>query len=156
MTYSAYAVANAFVQRAQEGRLEGLSSMKLQKLMYFAHAWHLKVRQTPLVTDIFIRWTHGPLIPCIQSQYQAYGNRPVLQTVRTLSGDSEREHWRTPVIPDWDDDAWGLVDAIIDRYGKFSARALSDLTHEPDSAWSRGEPNGSVIPNDMIRVDPTI
>lgn len=156
MTYSAYAVANAFVRRAQEGRLHDLSANKLQKLIYFAHAWHLRVLGLPLIHDIFVRWPTGPALPCIAVQFRAYRGRRILQVVKTLSGDDEPEHWTTPVLPDEDTNAWSLVDTIIRRYGSESALKLSDRTHAKDSAWSQGTPDGSPIPNDIIRHDLTL
>ena len=61
--FSAYSVANAFIERALAGRLHGLNSMKLQKLMYFAQAWHLKGTGRPLFEDTFLRGLHGPVLP---------------------------------------------------------------------------------------------
>ena len=58
MAYSAFAVANAFIQRAWDRGISDLSPMKLQKLMYFAQAWHLKIRNEPLLDDHFARWQH--------------------------------------------------------------------------------------------------
>lgn len=55
MAYSAYAIANAFVQLAQEGRIPQLTPMKLQKLMYFTQAWYLRERGFPLLDDHFSR-----------------------------------------------------------------------------------------------------
>ena len=54
MAYSAFAVANAFIERAEQGRIPNLTPMKLQKLLYFAQAWHLKGTQgRPLLDDNF-------------------------------------------------------------------------------------------------------
>ena len=61
MAYSAYAIANAFVQLAQEGRIPQLTPMKLQKLMYFTQAWYLRERGFPLLDDHFSRWQYGPV-----------------------------------------------------------------------------------------------
>ena len=38
MAYSALAVANAFIERAKEGKLSGLTPMKLQKLLFYTQS----------------------------------------------------------------------------------------------------------------------
>ena len=57
--YSAKAVANYFLARAKESG-ETLSPMKLQKLIYFAHGWHLAVFDAPLLDEEVQAWDYGP------------------------------------------------------------------------------------------------
>ena len=154
--YSAFAVANAFIERAKEGRLRGLTPMKLQKLLFFTQAWHLKVVGTPLIDDTFTRRPNGPVLPSIQYQVNAYGEREIGETIRALSGVDDRGAWAVPLLQLHDRDIERLVDAIIVSYGEYSARALSEMTHLPGSAWSQGSALFEVIPNETIRLDPTI
>lgn len=42
MAYSALAVANAFIEQAKAGKIQGLTPMKLQKLLFYTQSWHLK------------------------------------------------------------------------------------------------------------------
>lgn len=154
--YSSFAVANAFIGRSLAGKLHGLNSMKLQKLMYFTQAWHLKVKGTPVIDDTFTRGDHGPVLPSIHHQVKAYDTRNITQTIRILDGDDDREVWRVPCIQPDDQSTCDLIDAIIGRYGHLSGLALSDLTHAPNSAWSQGRADGQAILNDTIRSDPTI
>lgn len=154
--YSAYSIANAFIVRARAGRIPDLSSMKLQKLMYFAQAHHLKRWGRPLFEDTFTRGRYGPVLPSILHQVEAYGSRPITQTIRALSGDDDRDNWRTPTLPSENVDAHHFIDRIAGAYGSRTAQELSDLTHLPGSAWSQGKAEGSPISNDMIRNDPTL
>ncbi len=158
MAYSAYAVANAFIRRAQEGRLMGLSPMKLQKLMYFAQVWHLRGTpdRRPLLDDNFARWTHGPVVPSIYHEFKAYGYQPIGRMATTLSANQNGYAMNVPTIPDEDRSAWGLIDAIIGKYGHLDATTLSSLTHLPGSAWAAGGPNGAVITAQEMINDATI
>ncbi|MDH0867184.1 Panacea domain-containing protein [Mitsuaria sp. GD03876] len=154
--YSAYSIANAFIERAIAGRIQDLSSMKLQKLLYFAQAWHLQVEGFPFFEDCFIRGETGPILPSIQHQLKAYGSRPVFQTVRILSGSDDPLRWRIPTLPSDHVRSWKWVDAVIRRFGHLSAQALSDLTHLPGSAWSQGAPDGGPITHESILNDATV
>lgn len=98
--FSAYSVANAFIQRAIDGQLHGLNSMKLQKLMYFAQAWHLKGLGRPLFQDTFIREKHGPVLPSIEYQLNAYGSQRVGQLIRTLTQHDDPLVWNEPYLPE--------------------------------------------------------
>lgn len=154
--YSAYSVANAFIQRALDGQLHGLNSMKLQKLMYFAQAWHLKGTDRPLFQDTFVREKNGPVLPSIEYQLSAYGTHRIGQLIRTLTQHDDPLVWNEPYLPTTAVNERRLIDAIVSAYGDKSGLALSDLTHLPNSAWSRGIVDGGPILNEDIRDDPTL
>lgn len=154
--YSAFSVANAFIKRGLEGRLPGLTPMKLQKLLFFTQAWYLKVVGEPLIDEIFTRRENGPILPSVYYQLKDYDERIVGQTIRILGGSDSRYEWKVPVLREDDENTWDLIDAIIGSYGHLSPRALSDMTHLPGSAWSQGSVLCEAIPNEAIRLDPTI
>ncbi|WP_447916191.1 Panacea domain-containing protein [Delftia acidovorans] len=160
MAYSAYAIANAFVQRSLEGKLSGLTPMKLQKLMYYAQAWHLRVMDRPLLDDNFARWKFGPVIPSIYHEFKDFGYREIDSRATTLSVDGGKYEMHVPKVPDHDATTWALVDAIIKRYGEMSAQTLSARTHQEGSAWAAGladgVADGSVITHEQIKNDETI
>lgn len=160
MAYSAYAVANAFVERAKEGKLNGLSPMKLQKLMYYAQALHLRVLSRPLLDDNFARWKFGPVIPAIYHEFKDYGYKPILSMATTLAVEDGGYIVHVPKIPSEDKTAWSLVDAVISRYGSMSAELLSERTHQPGSAWAEGlvgeQADGSVITHEQMKNDKTL
>lgn len=156
MAYSAYAVANAFVRRAREGRIPNLSPMKLQKLMYFAHAWYCRVKGEPLLDDSFARWTHGPVIPSIYHEFKAYGYRPIDNMATTLSMSPGGYAMNVPTVPDSDRDVWSLIDAVAEKYGRYDAPTLSAMTHREGSAWAKCGADGSPITLAEIKADPTL
>jgi uncharacterized phage-associated protein len=159
MAYSAYAVANAFIEKAQQGDIVNLTPMKLQKLLYFTQAWHLRgTHGEPILDDHFARWQYGPVIPAIYHEFKAYGYSPILRKATTLAvnGDGNGYSAFVPTIPPDDTSTWELIDVVINRYGPIDAQTLSKMTHLPGSAWSQGEPNGSVITAQEIISDCTI
>lgn len=157
MAYSAYAIANAFVQLAQEGRIPQLTPMKLQKLMYFTQAWYLRERGFPLLDDHFSRWQYGPVIPAIYHEFKAYEAGVITQPAQTLSADSDGWNAHVPAVPKSDRDTWALLRVIAQRYGGFSGPQLSAITHKAGGAWARvSPPDGSVITHEQMKSDAAV
>lgn len=157
MAYSAYAVANAFIEKADYHRVHDLTPMKLQKLLYLAQAWHLRVIGEPLLDDHFARWQYGPVIPAMYHEFKSFGARPITRVATTLtdSYDYDGRGAKVPTIPRYDHASWSLIDAVLDRYGHMDAIELSELTHAPGSGWAAngGRADGSVITFDEMKRD---
>lgn len=148
MAYSALAVANAFIRRAQEGKLKQLTPMKLQKLLFYVQSWYFKTRGKPLFDDNFSRWTHGPVIPSIYHEFKMYGSGDIKAPGAMLVPNPEATGLLDMqlVVPDIDEgdvDAVAFIDEAIRVYGPYSGWQLSVMTHQPGTAWSvRGGGNG--------------
>jgi uncharacterized phage-associated protein len=122
--YSAAAVANAFLDIArQDGKK--LTNMKLQKLVYIAHGWHLALFGDPLIYDDVYAWQWGPVIPPLYEHLRQYGSGVVSELIRDSS---------TPVDPASRE--MHLIKAIWQKYGGMSAIQLSGITHQPNTPWS--------------------
>lgn len=159
MAYSAYAIANAFVTLAQDNKIPDLTPMKLQKLMYFAQAWYLRVRGQPLMDDHFARWQYGPVVPAIYHEFKTFGSRPITQHANTLSRRVDDDSFTVivPTVPSNDKDTWDLLSVIAKQYGQLSAQQLSGITHQPGSAWAQTkEPDGSAITHQQIMNDSAV
>lgn len=146
MAYSAAAVANAFIEKARQGKLKGLTPMKLQKLLFYTQSWHLKLcNGRPLFDDLFARWKFGPVIPPIYHLLKKYGSNEIQEPISIIV-DSEGEWKRiTPKIQKDDTVAEKIIDKIIDVYGGYSGTELSNMTHAPNTAWSMGAVDGGPI-----------
>lgn len=146
MAYSAAAVANAFIEKAKKGELKGLTPMKLQKLLFYTQSWHLKLcNGKPLFDDLFARWKFGPVIPPIYHLLKKYGSNEIQEPISIIvdsGGDWKRI---TPSIQKDDADAMKLIDKIIEVYGGYSGTELSNMTHAPNAAWSKGPADGGPI-----------
>ncbi|EGK89615.1 DUF4065 domain-containing protein [Microcoleus vaginatus PCC 9802] len=62
-------VANALIWLASQTNVE-INVYKLQKLVYYAQAWHLGVYGKPLFDADFQAGIHGPVIPDLLEKYQ--------------------------------------------------------------------------------------
>jgi uncharacterized phage-associated protein len=63
-------IANYFIWLATQTEV-AINVYKLQKLLYYAQAWHLAIYGTPLFNADFQAWIHGPVIPDLLEKYQS-------------------------------------------------------------------------------------
>ena len=74
-------IADYFIWLANESG-SFISNLKLQKLVYYAQAWHLALYDQPLFDEDFEAWIHGPVIPVLYQQYKSFGRKPIDKDVR--------------------------------------------------------------------------
>lgn len=155
MAYDPRAVANAFLDVAwDDGKT--ISPMKLQKLVYFAHGWHLVLRGIPLIDEHVEAWQYGPVIPSIYHEFKHYGRGPITQHAKSSVELGSGEFCIVPYcLPEDDDFLSELISTIWKGYGGFSAIQLSNMTHEPgtpwDQTWNCADGIKTDIPNETIR-----
>jgi len=111
---------------------EGLSNLKLQKLVYYCQGFHLALEGTPAFAEPIEAWRYGPVVPDLYHSLKHNGKAPV----QPIAG----------CEPDNIDAATAdvLVD-VYNVYGQFSAWRLRDMTHE-EKPWIDHEKDGSEIP----------
>lgn len=90
-----------------------MTAMKLQKLAYYSHAWHLVWEERPLFDSRIEAWANGPVVVEL---YQQHRGQFVLES---WNGDPE-------VL---DDGERSTIDVVLEYYGDKTAHQLSELTH---------------------------
>ena len=152
--YSARAVANYFLKR---GRREGveLDPLKLQKLIFFAHGWHLAIRKQPLVNERAEAWPYGPVFPSVYHEFKRHGR----DGIRRLAIDwVDGEPW-VPVVPETATEARAILNRVWEVYGNLPGTRLVRMTHQKDGPWAQtwvndarsGKIKGVDIPEDSIQ-----
>ena len=143
---SAKAVANYFLDAAKrQGKT--LDQMKLQKLVYIAHGWHLAIRERPLIQESVEAWTYGPIIADLYHEFKKFGNLPIterateIKSRQTAGGPfSIGFSIEEPTIDrDSDDPEYTrkFLNKVWDVYRDFTGVQLSNMTHEPDTPWDK-------------------
>ena len=100
---------------------DAMTHKKLQKLCYYAQAWHLANYDTPLVPSRFEAWVHGPVSPDLYFVYRDWGWLPIPQT------DVGEAHLLSP-------QSKTLLDLVYATYGHFSGDQLENITHQ-EAPW---------------------
>lgn len=149
MPYSPRVIANALIRKAQEHG-EKLTHLKLQKLVFFAHGWHLAMTGKPLISDDIEAWPYGPVIPSLYHELKHYGSRGIEGYL--VEPDKSTGELRALVPSPADIQAWQMIDYAWRRYGPHGAIDLSNMTHRAGSPWHLARAAGEdVIPSESIR-----
>ncbi len=148
------AAANSFLSIARASG-ESLDPMKIQKLVYFSHGWHLAYDRGALSAENAEAWDYGPVFPDLYQGLKRWGARPVLEPVEVVTFHSGAMRGQRPLVVD-DDFANRLMRRVWEVYGGMTGVQLSQLTHERGGPWwetRRAHPNarGPVIPNRTIQ-----
>lgn len=156
MPYPAKAVANEFLELAKKDGKK-LTQMQLQKLVYFAYGWYLAITGKRLIDERVEAWGWGPVIPSIYQAFKRFGSSPITEPAAEVGFRSGKAGFYPIRIQSSDSEedtlARQVVKRVWDIYGKYSASALSKMTHAPDSPWSRTpdkEIKGTDISDDLI------
>ena len=159
--YSALAIANYFLSNYMD---TGISPLKLQKLTYLAHGWHLALFNKPLVSDEYSEaWRHGPIFPSVYHEFKYRRNSPIMKLGKEPEFDEKYKFnkdgtfvMKTPEIEKDDEKTKELLDRVWEIYGDWTGSQLSVLCHKPGTPWektwkkNKKLKNGN-IPNDIIR-----
>jgi uncharacterized phage-associated protein len=167
MRFNAVAIANYFYDLcAAQG--QRLTPMKLQKLVYLAHGWHLGLTGKPLLDEEIQAWSFGPVVRSVYNAFQEFGADEIT-SVRGeyVSGPSDGASpfcaiYRIPTLDDYPPLETAKIRPLLDRiwavYGGYSAIQLSNMTHEPGTPWHRvflhynkQIPKYATIPDEWIK-----
>ncbi len=143
--YNPIIIANYVLSRY--GVDYNITPMKLVKLVYIAHGWHLGITDTALIDENPEAWKYGPVVPRLYHKFKKFGKNPIKVT---------KPIDEVTALPD---DKKEFLDKIWDVYGKFTAIQLSEKTHQPGSPWYRTWHSGNSeerfgslqIPDNLIR-----
>jgi uncharacterized phage-associated protein len=102
----------------QHGRM---STMKLQKLVYYSQAWALVWDEAPIFNEPIAAWANGPVVPALFDYH-----RGMFDISHVLTGNPD-------VLSS---DQQETVNAVLHFYGNKSAQWLIDLCHT-EEPWIR-------------------
>ena len=162
MPYEPCGIANNVLEIAEANGAQ-LSPMKLQKLVYFGHAWHLGLDHGALSSEAAEAWQWGPVFPSLYHAVKTWGSGPIIEPITQIvlkspmvAGLPRRRLRTTPRIPDTDQYALSLLERIWEVYGGMTALQLSAITHERGGPWRQAYGDGTirsvVIPDESIAV----
>lgn len=101
------------------GKMGDMTTMKLQKLVYYCQAWSLVWEEKPLFPEKIEAWANGPVVPVL---YEAH------------RGMFRIDKWPLGNPANLAPEEIGTIEAVLKFYGEKSSQWLSDLTHS-EAPW---------------------
>ena len=133
---SCFDVAKYFLSLQDEEVGEFISSLKLQKLVYYAQGFHLAIYDKPLFPEEIEAWAHGPVIPKLYHNYKKYGSGGIPPEPFDIKQFSETQI--------------ELLNEIWLLMAQYSAWKLRNITHE-EPPWKNTYPYTKVISHSSMK-----
>ncbi len=130
-------VAQYFLSKANtEGDL--ITNLKMQKLLYYAQAWHLVNFDRPLFSETIEAWNLGPVVANVYREFKQFGAGPI---VYSETG-REAEIFTPPQI-EYLDEFYGI-------FIPFAAHQLVNASHN-EKPWMEAIHTTKIITNDCMK-----
>lgn len=129
-------VARFFVNLFKDTE-EGITNLKLQKLLYYSQGASYQRFGVPMFDDEIEAWDKGPVVYDVYKKYQSYQRDPIRNS-EEVRFDEARER---------------LLLDVAREYGRYTSSALVSKTHAPGTPWKQVYVEGGmrvVIPKDII------
>ena len=150
MPYNTKHVVNSLLDRSFRESRSDMTPMKLQKMLFYTHGWHLAINGTGAIDENFEAWKFGPVVRSVYhdlKKFQGSAISQYLSEIDPFSGD-ERKY---AVNRDCHT-LYQSIDIAWQKYIGISAESLSTMTHEQGTPWDEIRKAGAeVIPNTLIQ-----
>lgn len=121
-------VANYFIYKSNfdNKARRTISPLKLQKLIYYAQAWHVTLNEGKKMFDEDIEaWVHGPVVRSVYRKYRHYGYNFISEEIKQLPPKLNEKEYEN--IKETLDLVWKL-------YNELDAKTLEKMTHS-EAPW---------------------
>lgn len=118
--YETFVIANYFIDKFNSDELE-LESLKLNKLIYVAHGWHLACFDNGLIDEHAECWKYGPIIPSIY--YATKHLKNIYFNLETLTSYEISVETKE------------LLDKVYLEYKNYSNLEMSSICNKKETVW---------------------
>lgn len=133
---SAISAANEFIGLANAD-CQPVDQMKLQKLLFYAHAWSLAMNDKALFDDKVEAWPWGPVVRSVYGQTSGSGRNSITSPLKEFRkvgpGLFDFQYVTPDPLPDQDR---AFVKSVWDGYKHYTGVQLSNATHETGEPWT--------------------
>ena len=142
--YTASQIADYFVylssqKRIDDGVSEGITPLKLQKLLYFGQAASLALYNKKLFTEDIEAWKYGPVVSALYHRYKLKLNSSILKPM------GEYKNITDPQVQI-------ILKGVWELFNKYSTGELVEIAHQ-HAPWKNFYKEGYnvVIPPEAMR-----
>jgi uncharacterized phage-associated protein len=123
-TYTAFDVADWFLSKVNPEAGDTISPLKLQKLVYYAQAWHLALFGSAIFDEQIEAWKDGPVVPSLYDRFKSITRFENIDVSKNINLPLTIFEQKTEE----------LLNEIRIIYGERSGEFLRDLTHS-EKPW---------------------
>lgn len=126
---------------------EGITHLKLQKLLYYAQGISLGMFGKPLFEENIEAWQHGPVVRDVYCKFSMFGRKNI-----EISIDKEKEDILNKI--ENNREVSEVLNLTYDNFAIYTAWQLRQMTHQDNTPWDITQKNkglGSVIDNQLIK-----
>lgn len=138
--YKANNIANYLIflasQENQEKERDGITNLKLQKMLYFSQAYYLAMFDKPLFKEKIEAWEYGPVVREVYDNFKKNKSNPI-----TIIKDES-------VIKEEDKE---IIRRVWNIFGAYSASRLVEIVHSHTPWKDANISRDRIISNKMIK-----
>lgn len=129
-------------------RLEEVTPLMLQKLLYYIQAESYVLCQKTMFNDDCFAWIHGPVYPEVYDLFRDFKYNPI-DDARFVIFEGQAEKLS--------EEERKIIDLVVDSFGEYSGKVLEKITHEEDpwkvarSGYADGIPSNELISKKSIQ-----
>lgn len=106
-------------------RLEEVTPLMLQKLLYFVQGVSCALYKEPLLSEDCQAWVHGPVYPQVYDMFRDFKFNPIEDARFAILEGMEDA---------LDEKKRRVVDLVVDTFGEYGGKRLEKITHE-EKPW---------------------
>lgn len=100
---------NRYIEALTDG--DGITNLKLQKLLYYTQVFHLSLKGVPLFDESIEAWRHRPIVLDVYEQYKSFRSSFIIY---------DEDYYREKV----DKETKEFLELIYDTFAIYSAWVL--------------------------------
>lgn len=137
-----FIIRNDHNENMEDMQDSDLTNLKLQKLLYYTQGHVLAEFNTPLFSNEFSAWHHGPVIESIYHKFKEFGSDLIGFEI------GGQDEYNCPTIIE-DKKLFSFLNKTMDYYNQYSPWKLRNMSHE-ESPWQSAGGVGVLISQQSI------
>lgn len=105
---------------------EGLTHLKIQKLLYYADGLNLAINGNPLFKEKIYAWPHGPVVREVYEKLSSYGRNEINFDITEFAKIQKMNS---------DNNLYNLLVSVYDNYAGYTAWQLREKSHVVGGPW---------------------
>ena len=122
-------------------KLEEVTPLMLQKLLYFIQGIYLALYGRPIFTEDCRAWIHGPVYPEVYDLFRDFKYNPI---------DDARFALLEGTADALTDDEKKVIDCVVNTFGMYGGKVLERITHNEDPWKETRKGYGDSIPSSEL------